>query len=67
MRFLKPYLELCRISNLPTVWINTLAAYIISGGGFSLVKIFLLLLAMSLMYCGGMAMNDWLDLHLASG
>ncbi len=65
MQFLKPYLELCRISNLPTVWINTLAAYIISGGLFPGEDISVAA-GHVLMYCGGMAMNDWLDLDLDS-
>ena len=29
----KSYLELCRISNLPTVWTNVLAAVLLTGGG----------------------------------
>lgn len=55
------YLELCRVSNLPTVWVNTLAACLLSGGGWQLKKPALLLLGFSLMYSGGMAMNDWMD------
>ena len=55
------YLELCRASNLPTVWVSVLAAGLLSGGTFSLPKIFLLLLALSMMYCGGIAMNDCVD------
>lgn len=66
MKIMRHYLELCRVSNLPTVWINILAAYLLSGGGFSPVKIFLLVVAFSMMYCGGMAMNDWIDLDLDS-
>lgn len=60
MKPVRIYFELCRVSNLPTIWINTLAACLLSGN-WQLKKIFLLLLGFSLMYCGGMAMNDWLD------
>lgn len=55
------FLELCRVGNLPTVWVSTLAAGLLSGGAFSLPTIFLLLIALSMMYCGGMAMNDCID------
>ncbi|WP_243374176.1 UbiA family prenyltransferase [Geotalea sp. SG265] len=61
MEPLRIYLELCRVSNLPTVWINTLAACLLAGEGWQLKKIVLLLLGFSLMYGGGMALNDWLD------
>jgi 4-hydroxybenzoate polyprenyltransferase len=57
----REYLELCRISNLPTVWGNVVAAYVVSGGSFSPVKFILLLLSFSMLYCGGMAMNEWID------
>lgn len=77
---LRALLELCRISNLPTVWSNAwLGAWagLFNYGlyyrgcdtqGFakdnllSLLAIVLLLaIAMSLMYCGGMVMNDYVD------
>jgi len=72
---LRDLLELCRVSNLPTVWSNSLLGllaglYIFEGFrqndliGHSLpIAIFgvLFALAMSLIYCGGMVMNDWVD------
>lgn len=58
---LHDYLELGRVSNLPTVWMNTLAAALLSGGSFSLSKTALLMAAFSMIYSGGMAMNDCVD------
>ncbi|RJR32377.1 MAG: prenyltransferase [Desulfobacteraceae bacterium] len=57
---LKPYLALCRVSNLPTVWTNVLAAVVLSGGG-TVALFLLLLLSMSLFYTGGMCLNDLCD------
>src|SRR3990172_5795472 len=57
----KSYLSLCRISNLPTVWTNVLAAVVLSGSGFSWSDFLLLSLSMSLFYSGGMCLNDMLD------
>ncbi len=62
MRFkIKPYLDLCRISNLPTVWTNVLAAIVLSGGSFSWSHLLVLALSMSLFYSGGMCLNDLCD------
>ncbi|SNB44680.1 4-hydroxybenzoate polyprenyltransferase [Geobacter sp. DSM 9736] len=55
------YLQLCRVSNLPTVWVNVLAACLLSGGDLSWLKVSLLLTGISMAYCGGMAMNDCVD------
>ena len=57
----KHYLDLCRISNLPTVWTNVLTAVVLSGKGFSWSDFLLLSLSMSLFYSGGMCLNDILD------
>ena len=72
---LRALLELCRISNLPTVWSNAVlgvfAGTLIFGDpshelwgvtlqiawGFAAV----FALAMSLIYCGGMVLNDYVD------
>ncbi len=59
---IKPYLELCRVSNLPTVWTNVLAAVVLTGLDFSLPLFVLLALSMSLFYSGGMCLNDINDL-----
>jgi 4-hydroxybenzoate polyprenyltransferase len=62
MRFnVKPYLDLCRVSNLPTVWTNVLAALVVSGVGFKGSDYLLLALSMSLFYSGGMCLNDLCD------
>ena len=68
MKFLhkfKAILILGRISNLPTVWSNCLAAYILSEGGFSgtveIEKFILLNLGATFLYLGGMFLNDSFD------
>jgi 4-hydroxybenzoate polyprenyltransferase len=54
-----PYLRLGRVSNLPTVWSNTLAGvWLASGSPRHVVP---LALAMSAFYVGGMYLNDWFD------
>jgi 4-hydroxybenzoate polyprenyltransferase len=58
---IKPILDLCRISNLPTVWTNVLAAVVLSGVKFSWFNFLILALSMSLFYSGGMCMNDICD------
>ena len=53
-------LVLGRVSNLPTVWSNCLAAWLMSGGGTA--QRFLALCAgASLLYTGGMFLNDACD------
>jgi len=56
-------LKLGRVSNLPTVWTNTLAASVLAagnpGGAFWWVVI-----AMSLFYVGGMYLNDAFDARI---
>ncbi len=58
---IKPYLDLCRVSNLPTVWTNVLAAVVLSGASFSWPHLFVLDVSMSLFYSGGMCLNDICD------
>lgn len=53
-------LALGRVSNLPTVWTNTLAGVVLAGGAIDL-RLPLLLLAMSGFYVGGMWLNDAFD------
>ncbi|NWA02739.1 UbiA family prenyltransferase [Pseudomonas gingeri] len=63
---LRTWMTLGRVSNLPTVWTNTLAAVLLasSAGALaspsSLVWI-LLLVTLSLLYLAGMLLNDLLD------
>ncbi|TDU72850.1 4-hydroxybenzoate polyprenyltransferase [Prosthecobacter fusiformis] len=62
---LRPWLELARISNLPTVWTNVTAAWLLAGGAWLPVNAQLgwLLLAGSLLYTGGMILNDAADVQ----
>ncbi|WP_157960349.1 UbiA family prenyltransferase [Marinimicrobium alkaliphilum] len=61
---LKTLLTLCRVSNLPTVWMNILCAAALAGalidhpGGLALV-----LIAVSAFYAAGMSFNDYCDRH----
>ncbi len=58
---IKPYLDFCRISNLPTVWTNVLAAIVLSGESFSWSHLLVLAASMSFFYSGGMCLNDICD------
>jgi hypothetical protein len=53
-------LTLARVSNLPTVWSNVLAAWWLGGGGQPWMLLPLLLGA-SLLYAGGCTLNDAFD------
>lgn len=53
-------LVLGRVSNLSTVWSNCLCAWILGGGGDWFVFLSLLV-GSSLMYVGGMYLNDYCD------
>ena len=57
---LRTLLILGRVSNLPTVWSNCLAAWWLAGAG-SAAKLPLLLLGLSALYIGGMFLNDAFD------
>jgi hypothetical protein len=54
-------LRLGRVSNLPTVWTNTLAGAVLAGAGGFGAEFALLLLAFTLFYTGGMFLNDAFD------
>lgn len=62
MPHLKTILELCRVSNLPTVWTNVLAAAVLSGGDPPLSAVPLLAIALSCFYMAGMSLNDICDI-----
>jgi len=51
---------LARVSNMPTVWSNCLAGWWLGGGG-PWAQLVLVCLAMSLLYSGGMFLNDAFD------
>jgi 4-hydroxybenzoate polyprenyltransferase len=55
------YLRLGRVSNLPTVWTNTLAGVVLSGGARDAATLARLTFALSLFYVGGMFLNDAFD------
>jgi len=57
---LRTLLVLGRTSNLPTVWSNCLAGWWLGGGG-NVRKLFPLLLGATLLYLGGMFLNDAFD------
>lgn len=64
---IKTLLTLGRVSNLPTVWMNAIAAIALSAtaagieaGTFQLVAI---LFGLSCLYAGGMSFNDYCDRH----
>ncbi len=49
-----------RVSNIPTLWSNCLCAWLLGGGGATPVFP-ILLLGLSLIYLGGMYLNDYCD------
>src|SRR5437762_1163616 len=53
-------LILGRVSNLPTVWSNCLAGWLLGGGGDSL-RLVQLCAGTTLLYLGGMFLNDAFD------
>lgn len=57
---LRTLLVLGRSSNLPTVWSNCLAGWWLGGGG-NYWKLPFLLIGMTLLYSGGMFLNDAFD------
>lgn len=58
----RPWLILGRVSNLPTVWSNCLAAWLLAGGG-STARFLLICLAGTFIYIGGMILNDVMDVR----
>jgi 4-hydroxybenzoate polyprenyltransferase len=54
-------LRLGRVSNLPTIWTNILAAAVLSGATITPLPLALLVLALSLFYVAGMYLNDAFD------
>lgn len=54
-------LKLGRVSNLPTVWTNALAGAVVAGSDWRDWRLAAMLAAMSLLYLGGMYLNDYFD------
>ena len=62
MKALRAWLVLGRVSNLPTVWTNVYAAWLLSGGPLAwTASLGWLLLGASLIYVGGTTLNDFFD------
>ena len=57
----KIYLGLGRVSNIPTVWSNCLAGWLLAGGTPNPADFALLALAVTFFYTGGMFLNDGFD------
>lgn len=57
---LRTLLVLGRVSNLPTVWSNCLAGWLMAGGSTGW-RLFFLLFGSTLLYIGGMYLNDAFD------
>ena len=60
----KALLILGRVSNLPTVWSNCLAAWLLSGGAFASddrLRLMCVLTGATLLYLAGMFLNDAFD------
>jgi 4-hydroxybenzoate polyprenyltransferase len=57
-------LRLGRVSNLPTVWTNTLAGIVLAGGAAHDRRTLPLLVALSLFYTAGMYLNDAYDAEI---
>jgi 4-hydroxybenzoate polyprenyltransferase len=60
--YLRTLLVLGRASNLPTVWSNCLAGWILGGGG-PMSGLMLLCLGATCLYTGGMFLNDAFDVE----
>lgn len=58
---LRTALRLGRVSNLPTVWTNTLAGTVLAGAAGVGAEFAVMLVAFSLFYTGGMFLNDAFD------
>lgn len=61
-KYLRTLLVLGRVSNLPTVWSNCLAGWLLGGAG-SLSSLLLLCFGGSCLYIGGMYLNDAFDVE----
>src|ERR1700742_2288144 len=59
----RSWLEIARLSNLPTAWSNMLAAWILAGGKWEFAPLAWLLAGGSLLYTGGMILNDAADVR----
>ena len=58
---LSTLLTIGRVSNLPTVWTNVVAGTVLAGGAWQSGRVAAVLVAASLLYLGGMYLNDYFD------
>ncbi len=62
---IKSVMALCRVSNLPTVWMNVITASLLTSHASTLPlnaqMTFILALSISCFYCAGMSLNDVCD------
>ncbi|GHB25617.1 hypothetical protein GCM10009038_25900 [Salinicola rhizosphaerae] len=58
------WLELGRVSNLPTVWSNVLAGAVLAGAAWQMEALAAALGALTLFYLGGMYLNDACDANI---
>lgn len=61
-KYLRTLLVLGRVSNVPTVWSNCLAGWLLGGGG-SVASLILICLGATCLYIGGMYLNDAFDVE----
>jgi 4-hydroxybenzoate polyprenyltransferase len=61
---LRTLLDLARISNLPTVWSNVLAGAVLGAGAARAFEVVVAGVAGSLLYSGGMFLNDAFDAEI---
>src|SRR5205085_4546318 len=61
-KYLRTLLVLGRVSNLPTVWSNCLAGWLIADGG-TFQRLLLVCVGASCLYLGGMFLNDAFDVE----
>jgi hypothetical protein len=61
-RYLRTLLVLGRVSNLPTVWSNCLAGWLLGGAG-SFSSLLLICAGATCLYIGGMYLNDAFDVE----
>ena len=62
IKYLRTLLVLGRVSNLPTVWSNCLAGWLLGGGG-SFAALLLICAGATGLYIGGMYLNDAFDVE----
>ena len=57
-------LKLGRVSNLPTVWTNSMAGIALTGSAIADMRTLFVIIALSLFYIGGMFLNDACDAEI---